>query len=140
LELEGPLYFSGPLKLEGPLCLNNPLEIEVPSDKEDRKIKKMWDALSPGLNERYRRLFGAAWASSIGYGGITAVHNMTGIAINTISNGIKELGEGIDDSSSRIRKPGGGPKLTQFQYPDIQDNIRRIIDGKTYSDPSKVLS
>jgi len=49
-------------------------------------------AMSPRLDERWRRLFAAADAKAAGYGGIAAVSRITGIAASTIGRGLKELG------------------------------------------------
>jgi hypothetical protein len=40
----------------------------------------------------------------------------------------------------KIRRSGGGRKTVEDNYPDIEDKIRRITDGKTYDDPMRVLS
>jgi hypothetical protein len=140
LELKLPLELSGPLELKVPFELNKSSGLSVPLSMEQSEIKQVWDLLSPSFNERERRLFGAAWATAVGYGGLSFVHTITGISINTISSGKKELSEGLDDNDGRIRKFGGGPKFFERKYPDLQDNIRKIIDGQSYGDPSKVLS
>jgi len=43
-------------------------------------IKARFEALSPHLDERGRRLFAASEARAAGYGGIMAVSEVTGIA------------------------------------------------------------
>jgi hypothetical protein len=57
----------------------------------------------------------------------------------TVTKAIGELnsGAGID---GKIRRSGGGPKFAELNYPDIEDKIHKIIDGKTYGDPMRVLS
>ena len=39
-----------------------------------------------------------------------------------------------------MRKSGGGPKFTEEKYPEIEEKIRKLIDGTTYGDPERVLS
>ena len=39
-----------------------------------------------------------------------------------------------------IRQSGGGRNLVESNYPDIEDKIRKIIDGKTYGDPMRLIS
>ena len=65
--------------------------------------------LLPRLNERDRRLVLGAEAKSWGRGGITAVHNATGVSRTTIQAGIADLScdPGEEDSSDRVRRPGG---------------------------------
>jgi hypothetical protein len=38
-----------------------------------------------------------------------------------------------------IRRSGGGRKFAESNYPGIEEKIRKIIDGKTYGDPMRVL-
>jgi hypothetical protein len=47
-------------------------------------IRERFEALSPHLDERGRRLFAATEAAAAGYGGIAAVSRITGIAASTI--------------------------------------------------------
>ena len=53
-------------------------------------IKARFEALSPRLNERARRLFVASEARAAGRGGVTAVSNATGVARSTINRGLVE--------------------------------------------------
>jgi len=92
------------------------------------------------LNEMQRRQYAATLANTYGYGGATVVHEMTGVSLNTITAGKKELGRGNSVETGRIRKAGGGRKWLEEQYPDIQKYIRNIIDGSTYGSPDKILS
>jgi hypothetical protein len=107
---------------------------------ERTQIKRMWDDLSPSLNEKQRRMFAATLANSYGYGGGKVVHEETGVAMNTITAGKRTLNENNNDSSERIRKIGGGHKLAEFHFPNIQDCIRETVDANTFGDPGKVLS
>ncbi len=52
-------------------------------------IRERFEALSPHLDERGRRLFAATEATAAGYGRIAAVSRITGIAANTIGRGLK---------------------------------------------------
>jgi hypothetical protein len=125
LGLKGPLNLSGSLESDVPMSLSSFQELNALSgtsaieDREKSHIQQMWELLSPGFNERERRLFGAAWAISCGHGGISFVNSITGISLNSLSSGSKELLEGIDDNEGRIRKHGGGTKHIEFHYPDI---------------------
>jgi len=77
-----------------------------------------------------------------GYGGATVVHEVTGVAMNTITAGKKELNAASDfeNGKIRIRKKGGGPKWLEENYPDIQERVKEIVDASTYGNPEKVLS
>jgi len=96
-------------------------------------------AMLPHLNEKQRRLFLANEALSYGRGGIAAVIRCTGASRNTIKRGINEIKSGLP-SSERQRKSGGGRDFVEKKYPDIEEKIRKLIDGTTYGNPERVLS
>jgi hypothetical protein len=76
-------------------------------------IRSRYEAMRPRLDERGRRLFCAAEARSVGYGGVSVVARATGIARCTINRGLKDL-KSLDPAPSKLRRPGGGrPALTQ---------------------------
>ena len=88
------------------------------SQKILNAVKLKFELIKPELDERSRRLWAAAEANSLGYGGVAAVSRAIGIAESTIRIGKRELADNIayknTDKSVRIRKKGGGRKrLTQ---------------------------
>jgi hypothetical protein len=93
----------------------------------------------PQLDERQRRLYLASEALSYGRGGIALVMRASGASRNTIRRGIDELARGAK-RGGRVRKSGGGPKYTEEKYPDIEERIRKVVEGSTYGDPERVLS
>ena len=107
-------------------------------DTED--IRRMWESMAPSLNERQRRLYAATLAKTYGYGGATAVHRQTGVSLNTITAGKRELEKGPDDSPGRIRRLGGGAKPIERRHPQIQELLQRIVDERAYGDPQRILS
>jgi hypothetical protein len=100
------------------------------------------------LNEKQKRQYAATLAKTYGYGGATIVHQITGIAPNTLTKGKKELQQqqqnsnnNINDTETkRIRKQGGGPKYLEQKQPNIEKYIKEIIDPTTYGNPQKILS
>jgi transposase len=107
---------------------------------EKEQVRLLWDSMKTQLNEMQRRQYAATLAIAYGYGGATVVHEVTGISMNTITAGKKEIGRESGQEPGRARKPGGGPKWLEEKYPDIQDRVREIVDGSTYGSPEKVLS
>jgi len=93
----------------------------------------------PQLNEIQRRLFLASEAISYGRGGIAKVIQITGVSRNTIKRGINELNSGLI-FNGKIRNSGGGPKCVEEKHPDIEERIRKVVDGSTYGNPERVLS
>jgi hypothetical protein len=107
---------------------------------EREGIQVLWNSMKIQLNEMQRRHYAATLANVYGYGGATVVHEISGLALNTITAGKKELESPIKQAPGRIRKESGGPKFLEEIYPEIGERIREIIDGSTYGNPEKVLS
>ena len=59
--------------------------------KEEEKIKEKFNAVSKVIGEKGKRIWAAAEANSLGFGGISAVSRATGLDHKTIRKGIKEL-------------------------------------------------
>jgi hypothetical protein len=105
------------------------------------QLKVLWEDMSHTLNETQRRQYAATLSKAYGYGGATVVHEITGLALNTITRGKKELSQQPSESKSqRVRNLGGGPKWSEEKYPHIQEHIRQIIEDSTYGNPEKILS
>ncbi|HKB42613.1 MAG TPA: hypothetical protein VKD72_39660 [Gemmataceae bacterium] len=61
------------------------------------------------LDEQQRRLFAALESKRIGHGGDRLLSLITGLHIETIRHGRRELDAGLADTPpDRIRRPGGG--------------------------------
>jgi hypothetical protein len=107
---------------------------------EKEQIRLLWESMKSQLNEKQRRQYAATLSNAYGYGGATAVHKITGISLNTITVGKKELGQKTCLELGRVRRKGGGPKWVEEKYPDIKKQIKKIVDSSTYGNPEKVLS
>jgi hypothetical protein len=107
---------------------------------ERAQLKVLWDGMSRTLNEMQRRQYAATLSKAYGYGGAAVVHEITGLALNTIIRGKKELSGSAESKTLRVREPGGGPKWTEEKYPGIQEHIRHIVEDSTYGNPEKILS
>lgn len=93
------------------------------------------------LNERSRRRWAAVEASSLGHGAISAVALATGLSRTTIHWGINELNRssGQEIETDRIRKHGGGRKLSTVRDPELVSAIDRLIEPSTRGDPRTPL-
>ena len=101
-------------------------------------IRSRFEAMRPRLDERGRRLFCAAEARSVGYGGVSVVARATGIARSTINRGLKDL-KSLEPAPSKLRRPGGGrPALTQID-PTLLEDLRGLLESTTLGDPMRPL-
>jgi len=109
----------------------------------DEKFQAMQGRLAdllPRLNERDRRLALATEAKSWGRGGITAVHDATGVSRKTIQRGMTELSDDSPEGrSDRVRAPGGGRKKAEITNPELVDALDGLIEPDTRGDPESPL-
>jgi hypothetical protein len=104
------------------------------------------------MDERMRRLWAAAEARTASYGGVSRVEAATGLSRKTITTGMCELErleaasgdpalnldparEPSRQSRPRIRRPGGGCKLTEVKDPAILPALEQLLAGEVAGDP-----
>src|SRR5690606_15274460 len=108
---------------------------------DDDAIRLRFEALDPLLDERSRRRFAAAEALAAGYGGVTAVSRITGMARSTINRGISELRN--DDrpqaEPDRVRRRGGGRKSLTSTDPTLLADLKLLVEPVTRGDPMAPL-
>jgi transposase len=92
----------------------------------------------PHLNERQRRLVGAADAQLLGYGGIARVARASGLDRATLHRGLRDLG-GAVLPGERVRQVGGGRKRVSEQTPEILQALEQLVDPMTRGDPQSPL-
>ncbi len=106
-------------------------------------IRRKYRALRPLLNERLRRLWAAADAQEIGWGGVTTVALATGLSRTTISGGIREQQAGaegeVGESQSRVRRPGGDRKPLVEHDTRLLRDLEDLVDPVTRGDPQSPL-
>ena len=96
--------------------------------------------LMPHLNERQLRLAAALEARSLGYGGVSAVAQATGIARGTIHQGLDELRHPrTTPAREQVRTPGGGRKRMVAQNPRILRRLKQLVESSTRGDPMSPL-
>jgi transposase len=113
----------------------------VPREKE---LKIKLSIILPEMNERQRRIIAASEAVELGYGGVSALAEMTGLSRNTIMRGVEDLKiikkrRKKVGRSDRVRKGGGGRKKITEVCPDIQLVIESLIEPDVRGDPESPL-
>jgi hypothetical protein len=102
-------------------------------------IKRRFELLAPGLDERQRRLLAASEAMVVGRGGGVAVSRATGVSRRAIRAGIRELQTGESRPPGRVRRPGGGRKSAVEHDPGLPAALERLIEPTTRGDPESPL-
>jgi len=88
------------------------------------------------LDERATRLWIAAEARAIGYGGRAIVARATGIALSTIGHGLNELRAPVSSVELvRVRRRGGGRKKIEDKCPQIGEELEKLVGPATRGDP-----
>ena len=80
---------------------------------EGRVVLRHGDVVQTLRSLRTRRLLAASEAMMRGWGGIATVSRATGLSRKAISQGIKQLQNGVRVSEGRIRRRGGGLTLVR---------------------------
>jgi Rhodopirellula transposase DDE domain len=96
--------------------------------------------LMPHLNERQLRIAAALEARSLGYGGVSAVAEVSGIARGTIHRGLEELKDPkMKSALDQVRVGGGGRKKIASQNPRILKRLKAMVESNTRGDPMSPL-
>jgi transposase len=102
-------------------------------------IRCKYVALVGELDERGRRRWAATEAVSLGWGGITAVAEATGISDRTIRNGIRELKAADPLSADRQRRPGAGRRAREEEQPELIGALESLVEPVARGDPMSPL-
>jgi hypothetical protein len=103
-------------------------------------LREKYQALAHVMDERVLRRWAATEAQALGWGGISAVAEATGLSRTTIRSGIAELHDPRPEPPpDRIRRPGAGrPRLTDSD-PKLRDDLSRLLEPATLGDPEAPL-
>jgi hypothetical protein len=102
-------------------------------------IGQKYALLRTEMDERTRRCWAATEALALGYGGVSAVAQATGLARNTIAAGIRELQAPTRLAANRIRHPGAGRKTLSTIDPALGPALDALVDPLTRGDPASPL-
>src|SRR5467141_3628472 len=102
-------------------------------------IRRRYRELSPVLDERGRRRFAATEARAYGYGGVSVVSRITGIARSTIERGLREIEAKRPMAAGRSRRAGGGRKAKRSEDAMLLPDLKRLVEPATRGDPMGTL-
>lgn len=106
----------------------------------DNIIKKRIETVLPFLNERQRRIYLAAEAESVGWGGKSKIAKLASVTRRTVARGMStSFDNEVAASKSRIRKEGGGRKKLSAHQPKILQAIQDIVSPHTMGNPMNPL-
>ena len=103
-------------------------------------LELVFGALGPVLDERTRRAVAAAEARALGYGGVSLVARVTGLARSTLRRGIVELeAPEVAAPADRVRRRGGGRKRLAVRDRTLLADLEVLVDPVTRGDPESPL-
>jgi len=103
----------------------------------DQVLADKFATFLPHLDEKQRRLYAAAEARALGYGGITRVARASGLSRPTIYQGLRDLDQ--PPIPGRVRRGGGGRPTIHDRDPALQDALDALIEPDTRGDPESPL-
>lgn len=103
-------------------------------------IRGKFQALASSMDERLRRRWAATEALALGWGGIAAVAEATGLARNTVAAGLADLQRSPTlDPGARVRQRGAGRKSLLEHDPDLLAALDALVDPLTRGHPQSPL-
>jgi Rhodopirellula transposase DDE domain len=105
---------------------------------DEEGLARFFSLTSPLLNERQRRLVGAALVETLGRGGQARVAQASGMSRNTLIVGARELAGGAGPSE-RVRRPGAGRKRAIDVDPDLLVALDSLVEPESRGDPMSPL-
>jgi hypothetical protein len=112
----------------------------VDTDRAITIVRQKYQTLVLIMDERMRRLWAASEAVALGWGGITAVSEATGLSPTTIRLGIAESRTPEPDpnphsKTSHVRHPGGGRKRLAEEDQTLLTDLETLVNPSTRGDP-----
>ena len=113
-------------------------------DESEARIAEKYEALRGVMDEQMRRLWAAAEARALGYGGVSVVARAIGLTRPTITAGMKELGDAREvvmpvAPNDRIRREGGGRRRATDINEGLRPALEELVDPATRGDPMSPL-
>jgi hypothetical protein len=113
-----------------------------------KRLRRKYRSLRPAMDERMRRQWAAAEARDVGWGGVTALAEATGLSRVTITAGLRELAQPVGERAAsgdtargrgRVRRPGAGRPPLLIADPAVAAALEALVDPVTRGDPESPL-
>src|SRR5882757_8882054 len=114
------------------------------TDEAIPTVRRKYQTLSRIMDERMRRRWAASEAIALGWGGITAVAEATGLSQTTIRAGIAEsrtpeAPPAHPTHEPHVRSPGGGRKHLIQGDRTLLKHLEALVNPSTRGDPQSPL-
>jgi hypothetical protein len=114
-----------------------PLGADTTPWLEDEYWQNALRLLLDRCQENQRRSVVGLLSIMIGHGGQKRLSEITGMHVETIMAGRRELkSEFADSPPDRVRRPGAGRKRKEKETPEIESALREILEEDKAGDPS----
>ena len=91
---------------------------QQPEEHPDKRLHHQMNLFLSRLDEQQRRWYVALEAKSMGHGGATQMSRITGMHVDTIRRGVRELDDELAGRPvDRVRLPGGGRHKVEKKTP-----------------------
>ena len=104
-----------------------------------RAARKRYREMAPVLNEQSLRRFVALEAKALGFGGVSLMSGISGLARSTIYHGLSDIRDNVAVPAGRVRKSGGGRKKKSSRDPTLAADLKRLVEPVTRGDPMQPL-
>jgi hypothetical protein len=118
----------------------------MPTPERIAAVRNKYQALRPVMDEKVRRRWAACEAMAMGWGGITAVAEATGLSRPTLRAGIAAVqggapraAEGQPTEARRIRRDGGGRRRLTAGDRALLKDVHAVLESSTRGDPQSPL-
>jgi len=104
------------------------------------RIAQKYEALCEVMTEQVRRMWAAAEARALGYGGVSIVSRATGLTRPTITAGLKEFGQAKQLAAPpRIRRAGAGRPSASALDVQLMPALEALVEPATRGHPMSPL-
>lgn len=108
--------------------------------KEEReRYAIIWEELKEHYDEKDRRLLAAAMTKSLGRGGQKEILGITKLNADTVKLGTEQLNGIVDLPADGNRRAGGGRKQITEIYPNVEEELLKLVETNTQGDPESPL-